>query len=133
MSRNKGYTGGHAAKFKKELLSGTTSLVLLALLESEGRAMYGYEIARHLDEVAGGESPFQGGALYPALRAMERQGYLRSSIVPSVAGPPRKYYAVTAAGRRALAARTELWCSVRDLVDATLASIRHESPRRRVR
>lgn len=109
-----------AAKFKKELLSGTTSLVLLGLLVAAKVPMYGYEITRHLDARGEGRLPFQKGAVYPALRAMERQGLLKSSIAPSPGGPPRKYYRVTPAGERALHARVDLWRAVRDLVDAVL-------------
>lgn len=117
-----------ATKFRKELLSGTTSLVLLGLLEDADRSMYGYEIARHVDGLSG-DLELRAGALYPALRAMERQGLLRSSIRPSSHGPPRKYYGITAKGRRALQARLTTWRAVRDLVDAVCPDA---PPRRRV-
>lgn len=107
-------------KFRKELNAGTVSLVLLTLLERAGTPMYGYEIAKRLEEAAGDDLPVKQGALYPVLRSLEAQGLLASSVEPSTSGPPRRYYGVTAAGRRALAAWSEAWRATRDFVDAWL-------------
>ena len=105
-------------KFRKELHSGTVSLVLLALLDREGEPMYGYQIAKVLDEAGG--LPVKKGALYPVLRSLEAQQLLESTIGPSDSGPPRKYYAITTAGRSALAEWSEAWRGTRTFVDAWL-------------
>ena len=102
-------------KFRKELHAGTVSLVLLALLDGAEEPMYGYEIAKHLDEE--GSLPVKQGALYPVLRSLEGQGLLESSVEPSVSGPPRKYYGITAEGRAVLNEWSEAWRSTRDFVE----------------
>jgi len=107
-------------KFQRELSAGLTALVLLAVLADADVDLYGYEIARRLagdQEVAG---PFKLGALYPVLRNLSAAGLLSSRVVPSYAGPPRRYYRITAQGRDALAAWRASWTITRDFVDATL-------------
>jgi PadR family transcriptional regulator PadR len=108
-------------KFQRELSAGLTALVLLAVLADGGEDLYGYEIARRLageHDVAG---PFKLGALYPVLRNLSASGLLSSRVVPSYAGPPRRYYRITPLGREALAAWRATWISTRDFVDATLS------------
>ena len=73
------------------------------------------DIAKHLDEE--GRLPVKQGALYPVLRSLEGQGLLESSVEPSVSGPPRKYYGITAAGRVVLSEWSDAWRSTRDFVD----------------
>lgn len=107
-------------KFQRELSAGLTALVLLAVLAEADVDLYGYEIARRLagdPDVAG---PFKLGALYPVLRNLSAAGLLSSRVVPSYAGPPRRYYRITAQGRDALAAWRATWTTTRDFVDATL-------------
>lgn len=108
-----------ARKFQKELSAGLTALVLLSVLAEADCDLYGYEIARRLG--AGSPAPFKQGALYPVLRNMSAAGLLSSRVVPSYAGPPRRYYRITPLGREALAAWRSAWISTRDFVDATLS------------
>jgi PadR family transcriptional regulator PadR len=108
-------------KFQKELNSGALSLVLLALLEHAPEPMYGYQISKRLEQIAGGATLVKQGTLYPLLRAMEAQGLLASEVEPSIAGPPRRYYAITGHGRRTLPAWGGAWRQTRDFVEAVLA------------
>lgn len=105
-------------KFRRELHAGTVALVLLALLGREGEPMYGYQIAKVLEEAGG--LPVKQGALYPVLRSLEAQQLLESTIGPSDSGPPRKYYAITREGRRALVEWSDAWRDTRTFVDAWL-------------
>lgn len=107
-------------KFQKELNAGTVSFVLLGLLDGATEPMYGYRISKRLEEIAGGELLVKQGTLYPVLRALEGAGLLRSEIEPSVAGPPRRYYAITAEGRATFRAFRTVWTRTRDLVEAVL-------------
>ena len=107
-------------KFRKELNAGTVSLVLLALLERAGEPMYGYQIAKRLEEMAGKDLPVKQGALYPVLRSLESQGLVASSVEPSTSGPPRRYYRPTDRGREALQAWEAAWRATRDFVDSWL-------------
>lgn len=109
------------AKFRREIASGSLALMLLALLDSVGEPLYGYDVARRLGEAApDGEAPRQG-TLYPALRSLEKLGLLASSVQPSTSGPPRKYYELTEAGREALPVWRAEWRRMTSFVDGVLA------------
>jgi len=107
-------------KFQKELNAGTVSLVLLAILDGSTEALYGYQIAKRLEDASHDSVPLKQGTLYPVLRSLEAQGMLSSTVEPSVAGPPRRYYTITAAGREVLAQWKQTWARTRDFVDGTL-------------
>lgn len=107
-------------KFQKELNSGTVSLVLLAILDQSSEALYGYQIAKLLEGAAADSVPVKQGTLYPVLRQLEAQGLLGSTVEPSVAGPPRRYYTITPAGREVLEQWKVTWSRTRDFVDGTL-------------
>jgi PadR family transcriptional regulator PadR len=116
-----------ARKFQKELTAGLTSLVLLSVLSEAAEDLYGYEIAKRLtaadvDNIA----PFKQGALYPVLRNMSAAGLLSSRVVPSYAGPPRRYYRITPLGRETLAAWVATWTSTRAFVDTIVRPIDHQ-------
>ena len=108
-----------ARKFQRELSAGLTALVLLSVLAEAETDLYGYEIAKRLntEEVA---TPFKQGALYPVLRNMSAAGLLSSRVVPSYAGPPRRYYRVTPLGREVLGAWRETWLGTRAFVDTVV-------------
>lgn len=107
-------------KFQKELSAGTVSLVLLAVLGQSRQPLYGYQIAKRLEE--GGEGVLAGkqSALYPVLRNLEASGLLASEVEPSVSGPPRRYYRITRSGREALQEWSAAWIATRDSVDNVL-------------
>jgi PadR family transcriptional regulator PadR len=107
-------------KFQRELSAGLTALVLLGILADADIDLYGYEIARRLSGHQESAGPFKLGALYPVLRNLSAAGLLSSRVVPSYAGPPRRYYRITSQGRGALAAWRAAWIVTRDFVDATL-------------
>ena len=104
-------------KFQKDLNAGLVSLVLLAVLEQSGEDLYGYEIARRLQQAAEGQAFFKEGSIYPVLRALSANGFLTSRIVPSYSGPPRRYYRITDEGRALLAQWGDMWRQTRDFVD----------------
>jgi PadR family transcriptional regulator PadR len=105
---------------QKQLNAGATSLVLLTLLHQQKRAMYGYEVAKELESRCHGELPMKPGTLYPVLRSLEKQELLSSHIVPSDAGPPRKYYRITARGKRTLQHWHAAWQDTKQFVDNIL-------------
>lgn len=107
-------------KFQKELSSGTVSLALLAVLGAAAEPMYGYQIAKRLEQVGQGVLAGKQSALYPVLRNLESAGLLESFIEPSIAGPPRRYYRITVAGREILQTWVAAWHATRDSVDSVL-------------
>ena len=107
-------------KFQKELSAGTVSLALLGVLAVTPEPMYGYQIAKRLEQVGEGVLAGKQSALYPVLRNLEGAGLLESFIEPSDSGPPRRYYRITAVGRDVLAAWADAWRATRDSVDSVL-------------
>jgi PadR family transcriptional regulator PadR len=110
----------HLWKFHKELSAGIVSLVLLAVLARATSPMYGYQIAKQLDETGEGVLSGKQSALYPVLRNLEASGLLASEVEPSVAGPPRRYYRITPLGRRVLDEWTYVWTATRDFVNTVM-------------
>jgi PadR family transcriptional regulator PadR len=84
---------------------GVLELCLLFVLQNGAR--YGYELLTALARWPALE--VQEGTLYPLLRRLERGGLLQSTWRESPAGPPRKYYSLSAAGRRQLERKSIQW------------------------
>jgi PadR family transcriptional regulator PadR len=107
-------------KFQKEMAAGTSSLVLLSVLDRAAEPMYGYQIAKLLEAGFHETGMMKQGALYPVLRSMESAGLLRSEVEPSVSGPPRRYYRITETGRATLRRWEDVWRQTRTFVDTIL-------------
>lgn len=88
------------------LLWGTVEMLILEVI-SEGPS-YGYQIVQSVTGRSGGYFQLKEGSLYPALHRLERQKLL-SSFWEEADGRRRKYYRLTPAGRKALAARKQQW------------------------
>ncbi|MBS0487545.1 MAG: PadR family transcriptional regulator [Proteobacteria bacterium] len=113
-------TESHLWKFQKELSAGIVSLVLLGVLSRARQPMYGYQIVKRLDETGAGVLSGKQSALYPVLRNLAAAGLLESEVEPSVTGPPRRYYRITALGRRVLREWSMAWIDTRDFVNTIL-------------
>jgi PadR family transcriptional regulator, regulatory protein PadR len=103
-------------KFQKELNAGISSLVLLSVLSKAQGPMYGYQIAKLVEDSQAGGSFIKLGTLYPVLRALEDNNLLRSEVEPSVTGPPRRYYSITQLGCAALLRWSKIWQQTREMV-----------------
>lgn len=79
-------------KIDKELLKGSTGMLILNLLEHEN--MYGYQMIKRLSEKSENVFEFKEGTLYPILHALEEKGYINSYWDESTA-KKRKYYSIT--------------------------------------
>ena len=112
-------------KFQKEMNAGTASLVLLSVMAESKEPMYGYQIAKLLEENNQDVPLMKQGALYPVLRSLKKSGLLDSEVEPSVSGPPRRYYTITEAGREILKVWTEIWTQTKSFVDNTLKGANH--------
>jgi PadR family transcriptional regulator PadR len=99
-----------------QLRRGVLEFCVLALVAKEDR--YGFDIAKALSSVA--PIAISEGTVYPLLSRLRRDGSVETTWVESESGPPRKYYAITARGRRALADFIDEWASFRDAVDSLL-------------
>jgi len=108
-------------KFSKELNAGTVSLMILAVLDQVKEPMYGYQIVKSLEQLSyEGEPAVKQGTLYPVLRSMERNELLKSTVQPSISGPPRRYYSITTLGKGSLKEWKAIWRRTRDFVDDVL-------------
>ena len=110
-------------KFQKELSAGTVSLALLAVMAAADEPMYGYQVAKRLEHIGEGVLAGKQSALYPVLRNLGAAGLLDSFVEPSDAGPPRRYYRITALGHDTLQAWAGARRATRDSVDSVLAPI----------
>ena len=113
-------------KFQKELISGTSALVLLSILNDATEPMYGYQIAKLIEGQKEEIPMLKQGALYPVLRSLESSHLLQSLVEPSVSGPPRRYYQITDEGRTTLERWKEMWRQMTTFVDAIMKGESHD-------
>ncbi|MGV8845062.1 PadR family transcriptional regulator [Tessaracoccus sp.] len=99
-----------------QLLKGVLGMLVLRVLADE--ETYGYELVSRLTNR--GLAGISTGTVYPVLNRLEREGLLDSRLVASTAGPARKYYGVTAAGRAALAEAISGWDDLAAAVSSVL-------------
>jgi PadR family transcriptional regulator PadR len=92
---------------KDDVTKGHTQTMILGVLGRE--PLHGYAIAREIERSSDGVLTCQEGVLYPALRAMEREGLVSACWETQASGPARKIYTLTDSGRSALAKRTQAW------------------------
>ena len=102
---------------KPNVLRGHLDAMVLAALEDQ--PLHGYAIMEALRQRSGGAVDPPTGTLYPALRRLERAGYVRSEW-STVGGRRRRTYQLTAAGRRALATERSQWRDFAAVMDGVL-------------
>jgi PadR family transcriptional regulator, regulatory protein PadR len=90
-----------------ELKRGSAELLILALLEE--RARHGYEIAKLIGDRSDGAITFHVASLYPTLYRLEDKGYIDGRWVERHGQRRRRYYRITAAGRKVLASQRSVW------------------------
>jgi PadR family transcriptional regulator PadR len=105
--------------FDRELLKGSIALLILKLLSE--REMYGYEIIQESLRRSQHAFEFKEGTLYPALHQLHKRGYLHSEWRTGKNRKQRKYYGLTAAGRRAACRSEQEWFSFTKVVNAILS------------
>jgi PadR family transcriptional regulator PadR len=106
-----------ASEVLSQLRRGALEYCVLALLATEER--YAFDIVRTLGQVDGMVTA--EGTLYPLLSRLKKDGRVTTRWRDSDAGPPRKYYAITDDGRRALAEFAGEWTRFRQAVESLLA------------
>ena len=90
-----------------ELKKGTAEVLILSLLESRPR--HGYELAKLIEERSEGVLEFHVASLYPMLYRLERRGWIEGRWVEKAGQRRRRFYKLTAPGRRALPAERRTW------------------------
>jgi PadR family transcriptional regulator PadR len=102
-------TGIDTRMFDRELKKGSAELILLSILES--RALHGYEISKLIEMRSAGQLKFHVASLYPLLYRLEERGWLKGTWVEEAGLRRRRFYRLTAEGKRALAQQRDSWKS----------------------
>ena len=92
---------------KSDLLQGTLDMLLLQIVALG--PLHGYAIGQRLQHITRDTLQVQQGSLYPALHRLEERGWLRAEWRPSETGRDAKFYSLTRAGRKQLAAERVNW------------------------
>jgi PadR family transcriptional regulator PadR len=103
----------------KNDLQGALDLLVLKSLSQLG-TMHGYGIVMHIERITDDLLTVEEGSLYPALHRMEQSGWVRAEWRVTEASRRAKYYSLTAAGKKQLAAREKNWEQVVKGVQAIL-------------
>jgi transcriptional regulator len=91
----------------RELKKGSAELMILSMLESGPR--HGYEISRLIETRSAGTLTFHAASLYPLLYRLEERGWLLGRWVEKPGQRRRRFYRLTAEGRRVLARQRDTW------------------------
>jgi PadR family transcriptional regulator len=86
---------------------GSADLLMLALVDEE--SLHGYELSRRIEARSRGTLVFTLASLYATLYRLEDRGLIRGRWVERAGQRRRRYYSITASGRRVLAAQREEW------------------------
>jgi PadR family transcriptional regulator, regulatory protein PadR len=96
----------------KELAAASSRPIVLSIL-AQGED-YGYSIIQRVRDASGGQIEWTEGMLYPVLHRLEDEGLIRSTWRNAENGRRRKYYRLSAAGKRSLAVHFQQWVAVHE-------------------
>jgi PadR family transcriptional regulator, regulatory protein PadR len=93
----------------RELKKGAGELLILSLLEA--RARHGYDLSKLIQSRSRGQLTFHIDSLYPLLYRLEEREWIQGTWIEKAGERRRKYYKLTAEGRRILARQRQTWAS----------------------
>jgi PadR family transcriptional regulator PadR len=91
----------------RELKKGSAELIILSIVEPRPR--HGYEISHLIEARSAGQLKFHVASLYPLLYRLEERGWLQGRWVEKPGERRRRFYTLTAEGRRVLIRQRETW------------------------
>ena len=97
----------------RELKKGSAELLILSLVEDQPR--HGYDIGSLIEQRSKGALRFNVASLYPLLYRLEKRGWIQGRWVEKAGQRRRRYYRLTAEGKKVLAAQRDSW---REFVEA---------------
>jgi transcriptional regulator len=100
---------------KQDVLHGSLTLMVLRTLDTMG-PMHGWGIARRIEQMSEGILALNQGTLYPALLRMQQMGWISSKWGASENNRRAKFYAITKAGKKQLAAEAQNWESMYGII-----------------
>ena len=92
-----------------DIQKGSAELLVLALVEDRGR--HGYEIGKLIETRSRGALKFNVASLYPLLYRLEARGLIEGKWVEKASQRRRRYYRITAAGRKMLRMQQSAWAA----------------------
>lgn len=101
------------------VLQGTLDLMVLQTVAALG-PLHGYAIAARLEQVSRGSLQLNMGTLYPGLMRLEQRGLVRGTWGVTDNNRKARFYAITSAGRRALAAEKAQWDRMASIIHTLL-------------
>ena len=107
-------------KQKKDVQQGTLSLMVLKTLEVLG-PLHGYGVARRIEQISGDLLSVNQGTLYPVLLKLEQEGAIASEWGSSETNRRARFYRLTGAGRKLLAAEKRTWEQTASIIARFLA------------
>jgi PadR family transcriptional regulator PadR len=107
-----------SAKFQRDLVRGSLDLMVLSVLA--GGKKYGYLLQKEVREASGSRVDLQAGTLYPLLHKLEDERLVKSSWDEST-GRQRKWYELTAAGKKRLSAQAQEWADYAECIKQLLS------------
>ena len=111
-------------KFRSELMRGSLDLMVLSILT--GGSKYGYSLQQELAEATDGLVDPKAGTLYPLLHRLEGEKLIRSKWDDST-GRRRKWYELTAKGKRRVQQQAAQWVQYADCLRKMLRPVIEES------
>ena len=109
------------AEDKLDLLKGTLDLLVLKILSSMG-PMYGYGIARRLEQTSGDQLAMNEGTVYASLVRLQHRRLIKTAWGASENNRRAKYYSLTPAGQKELAAEAANWERLTSVIGRVLAT-----------
>jgi transcriptional regulator len=104
-----------------EILQGTLDMLILKAIANE--AQHGWAIAQRIQQVSNNVLQIGQGSLYPALHRLEYKGWIKAQWGASDNNRKARFYSLTAAGRRQLAAELDNWERLAGAVNLVLQEI----------
>ncbi len=99
----------HIGGLDRQLKKGSTELLVLSLVAH--RARHGYEIGKLIETRSRGALTFRVASLYPLLYRLEARGLIEGKWVERPSQRRRRYYRLTAAGRKMLRMQQSAWAT----------------------
>lgn len=110
-------------KIEREMKSGFIALLILHIINNSKEPIYGYKIIQRVNEATNGKLKFREGTVYPILRYLQAQHFMKSYLGESPNGAPRKYYTITEQGRVALHMGLQSWQNLREALTEIFESL----------
>lgn len=106
----------------KELAAASSTPIILAILANDDD--YGYSIIQRVRVASHGQIQWSEGMLYPVLHRLENDGLIRAIWKTADNGRRRKYYRLSASGKKSLVSHRQQW----EFISNTLASLWNAQP-----